>query len=128
MCRGGQAADWRLGGDHVFECVGSTALIEHSLGCVDWGGNVVVLGVPEAGQTVEFLPAAMYLDVSIMGCRYGTARPFADVQRITDFYRAGKLRLDELVSRVYALDEIHALLEDMRRGGLASGGLEVGAF
>lgn len=115
------------GANHVFECVGSKALIEHSLGCVDWGGNVIVLGVPEAGQTVEFLPAATYLDVSIMGCRYGSARPFADVQRITEFYLAGKLMLDELVSRVYPLDEIHTLLEDMRRGGLARGVLEVGA-
>jgi Zn-dependent alcohol dehydrogenase len=35
--------------------------------------------------------------------------------------------LDELVSRVYPLDEIHTLLEDMRRGGLARGVLEVGA-
>ena len=60
--------------------------------------RVPSVGVPAAGQPVEFLPAATYLDVSIMGCRYGTARPFADVRRITDFYLAGKLMLDELVT------------------------------
>ena len=116
------------GANHVFECVGAKRLIEEALGCVDWGGNVVVLGVPPAGENVEILPAAMYLDVSIMGCRYGSARPFADVQRITDFYLAGKLKLDELVSREYPLDDIHALLDDMRGGRLARGVLQVGAL
>jgi S-(hydroxymethyl)glutathione dehydrogenase/alcohol dehydrogenase len=115
------------GANHVFECVGAKELIEQALGCVDWGGNIVILGVPAAGESVEFLPMATYLDVSIMGCRYGSARPFADVERISRFYQAGKLKLDELVSREYPLEEIHQLLADMREGRLARGVLEVGA-
>ena len=113
------------GVDYVFECVGSKALIEASLGYLDWGGTLVILGVPPLGSTVEFMTVATYLDVTIMGCRYGTSRPQTDVNRICELYKAGKFKLDELVSRVYPMEEIHTLLEDMHEGRLARGVLDV---
>ncbi len=115
-----------FGAAHVFECVGSRALVEQAVGMVDWGGNVVILGVAPAGSRVEFMPAATYLDVTIMGCRYGTTRPHTDVRRITDLYLAGKLKLDELVSRTYPMEDVHAVLDDMHHGRVARGVLEIG--
>ena len=110
---------------YVFECVGSKALIEESIGYLDWGGTLVILGVPPLGSTVEFMTVAAYLDVTIMGCRYGTSRPQTDVTRICELYKAGKFKLDELVSRVYPMEEINTLLEDMHEGRLARGVLDV---
>ncbi|MBQ91078.1 MAG: Zn-dependent alcohol dehydrogenase [Acidimicrobiales bacterium] len=114
-----------FGLDHVFECVGAKALIEAALGYLDWGGNLVVLGVPPLGSTMEFMTVATYLDVSIMGCRYGSSRPQTDVARICDLYLAGRFKLDELVTQVYPMDEIHSVLDDMHHGRLARGVLEV---
>ena len=113
------------GVDYVFECVGAKALIEAAVSYLDWGGTLVILGVPPLGSTVEFVTAAAYLDVTIMGCRYGSSRPQADIARICDLYLAGRLKLDELVTRVYPMDGIHALLEDMENGRLARGVLDV---
>jgi S-(hydroxymethyl)glutathione dehydrogenase/alcohol dehydrogenase len=113
------------GVSYVFECVGSKALIEASIGYLDWGGTLVILGVPPLGSTVEFMTVAAYLDVTIMGCRYGTSRPQTDVKRICELYKAGKFKLDELVSRVYPMEEIHTLLEDMHEGRLARGVLDI---
>ena len=114
-----------FGADYVFECVGAKALIEAALGYLDWGGTLVILGVPPLGSTMEFMTMAAYLDVTIMGCRYGTSRPQTDVARICDLYLAGRFKLDELVSRVYPMDEIHTVLDDMHHGRLARGVLEV---
>jgi len=114
-----------FGVDYVFECVGAKALIEAALGYLDWGGTLVVLGVPPIGSTIEFMTVATYLDVSVMGCRYGSSRPHTDVARICDLYLAQRFKLDELVSKVYPLDAIQVALEDMRCGRLARGVLQV---
>jgi S-(hydroxymethyl)glutathione dehydrogenase/alcohol dehydrogenase len=74
---------------------------------------------------MEFMTMATYLDVTIMGCRYGSSRPQTDVARICDLYLAGRFKLDELVSRIYPMDEIHIVLDDMHHGRLARGVLEV---
>ena len=113
------------GANHVFECVGAKALIEAAIGMVDWGGNVVVLGVPPLDTMVEYAPFTTYLDVSIMGCRYGTSRPQYDIRRISDLYLAGKYKLDELVTKVYPLDQVETVIDDMHHGRLARGVLDV---
>lgn len=113
------------GARHVFECVGRKETMEAAIGMVDWGGNVVLLGVAGGGTKVEFLPAATYLDVTIMGCRYGSSQPQADVRRICELYRAGRLELDALVSRRYPLEDFEALIADLRAGRIARGVLEM---
>ncbi|MEE2768310.1 MAG: Zn-dependent alcohol dehydrogenase [Actinomycetota bacterium] len=113
------------GVDYVFECVGAKTLIEAAVSYLDWGGTLVILGVPPLGSTVEFVTAATYLDVTIMGCRYGTSRPQADIARICELYLAGRFKLDELVTQVYPMEGIHTLLEDMHNGRLARGVLDV---
>jgi S-(hydroxymethyl)glutathione dehydrogenase/alcohol dehydrogenase len=42
-----------------------------------------------------------------------------------DLYLAGKFMLDELVTKIYPMDDIHRLIEDMHDGRLARGVLEM---
>jgi len=67
----------------------------------------------------------LFLDKTIMGCRYGSSRPQHDIPRYADLYLAGKFKLDELVTRVYPMESIHEVIEDMEAGRLARGVLEV---
>ena len=48
----------------------------------------------------------MYNDKSILGCRYGTARPHHDIPLFVELYKAGRLKLDELVSATYAVGDV----------------------
>jgi Zn-dependent alcohol dehydrogenase len=89
------------GVDYVFECVGSTALIKTSTELLDWGGTLVMLGVPKMGSEASFVVNTMYNDKTIMGCRYGSARPQYDIPLMVRLYQAGRLKLDELVSQTY---------------------------
>jgi len=50
------------------------------------------------------------------GCIYGNANPRRDIPRILDLYMNGRVLLDELVTNVYALEDINQGYEDMRNG------------
>jgi S-(hydroxymethyl)glutathione dehydrogenase/alcohol dehydrogenase len=79
------------------------------------------LGVPKADAEAAFLVSGMYMDKTIMGCRYGTARPQFDVPRYVRLYQAGELLLDELVTKTYPLEGIHDAIHDLESGSLARG-------
>lgn len=113
------------GANHVFECVGAKRLMEDAIKMADWGGNVVLIGVAPPGTKVEFEPLGLLLDVSIMGCRYGTSKPQRDVERICALYQAGRLELDALVSKRYPLADFEHLIEDMEAGKIARGVLDM---
>jgi Zn-dependent alcohol dehydrogenase len=109
------------GVDYVFECVGSTQLIRTSTDLLDWGGTLVMLGVPKMGSEASFVVNTMYNDKTIMGCRYGSARPQYDIPLMVRLYQSGRLKLDELVSRTYPLEDFTVALDELHDGKLARG-------
>ena len=113
------------GVDYVFECVGSTALIRMSTDLLDFGGTVVMVGVPKMGAEASFVVNTMYNDKSITGCRYGSSRPAYDIPMLVRLYQAGRLKLDELVSATYPLEEFNKALDELHEGKLARGVLAV---
>lgn len=109
------------GVDFVFECVGSTALIKAGTDMLDFGGAVVMVGVPKMGTEASFVVSTMYNDKSIMGCRYGSARPAYDIPLMVELYKAGRLRLDELVTATYPIEGFDTALHELHEGRLARG-------
>lgn len=114
-----------LGVDHAFECVGRTDLGRQAVDMLNWHGQAILLGVPASGAEVSVPVTSLYLDKSIMGCRYGSSRPAADVPRYIELYRSGQLLLDELVSQTYEFEAIHDLIADMNAGKLNRGVLKM---
>ena len=106
------------GVEYAFECVGHPGLIRQSIDLLDWGGSCVLLGVPKLGTEASFVVNSLYNDKSIMGCRYGSARPHHDIKLFVELYQAGKLKLDELVSATYAPDQVQEALDAMSDGSL----------
>jgi S-(hydroxymethyl)glutathione dehydrogenase / alcohol dehydrogenase len=52
----------------------------------------------------------------ILGSKMGAVRPQVDVPALADWYLAGRLKLDELISHEYPLEEINAAVEGARSG------------
>ena len=52
---------------------------------------------------------------------YGGARPGLDVERLIDLYSSKRLRLDELISQTYRLEQINEAFHDLHEGRLARG-------
>ncbi|MEU1891716.1 Zn-dependent alcohol dehydrogenase [Streptomyces pristinaespiralis] len=109
------------GADHVFECVGSAALVRQAIELLDRRGQAILLGMPAPTAEASFLPAAMFLDKSVLGCRYGSSRPQHDIALYADLYRRGGLLLDELVTATYPVEDFAKAAEDARQGRVARG-------
>ncbi|MCT7354696.1 alcohol dehydrogenase catalytic domain-containing protein [Streptomyces sp. 15-116A] len=107
------------GADHAFECVGRVELVRQAVDLLDRGGRAVLLGVPPAGAEATFLVSSMYLDKSILGCRYGSSRPQRDIALYAELYRQGLLLLDELVTRTYPVEDFEKARADAEAGRVA---------
>ena len=109
------------GADYTFEAVGSIPVIRQALEALGAGGTLTIVGVPKVGSSYEFVVHALYQNKAILGCRYGAARPQRDFPMLAELYLGGRLKIDELITRHYRLDEFDAALEDLRQGQLARG-------
>lgn len=109
------------GADYTFEAVGNIAVIKQALEALGAGGTLTIVGVPKMGSSFDFVVHALYQNKAILGCRYGTARPRVDFPMLADLYLGGRLKIDELITHHYALEEFDRALEDLRRGQLARG-------
>jgi S-(hydroxymethyl)glutathione dehydrogenase/alcohol dehydrogenase len=50
---------------------------------------------------------------------YGSSRPRIDIPKLIALYRAGRLKLDELLTRSYPFEEINAAYDALERGEVA---------
>ncbi|WP_062645400.1 Zn-dependent alcohol dehydrogenase [Streptomyces maremycinicus] len=107
------------GADHAFECVGRVELIRQAIDLLDRHGQAVLLGVPPATAEASFLVSSMYLDKSILGCRYGSSRPQRDIALYAELYRTGRLLLDELVTDTYPVEDFAKAAADAEAGRVA---------
>ncbi|WP_416986582.1 Zn-dependent alcohol dehydrogenase [Streptomyces sp. T028] len=109
------------GADHVFECVGRVELIRAAVDLLDRHGQAVLLGVPPATAEASFLVSSLFLDKSILGCRYGASRPQRDIALYAGLYREGRLLLDELITRTYPVEDFEKATADAEAGRVARG-------
>jgi S-(hydroxymethyl)glutathione dehydrogenase/alcohol dehydrogenase len=82
------------------------------------GGTVVVTGLAPITQTessVNLFELAMF-QKEIKGAIFGALNPRADIPKLLGLYRDGQLKLDELITRTYTLDEINVGYQAMRDG------------
>jgi Zn-dependent alcohol dehydrogenase len=109
------------GAEYTFECVGNLAVIQQALDALAAGGTLTVVGVPKIGSKYEFVVHTLYNNKGILGCRYGAARPRRDFPMLADLYLSGRLKIDELITSHYALDDFGRALHDLEQGHLARG-------
>jgi S-(hydroxymethyl)glutathione dehydrogenase/alcohol dehydrogenase len=114
----------RGGADYSFECVGNLGLIQTALDALAPGGTLVIVGVPKLGSKFEFPVHTIYNNKAILGCRYGGARPRKDFSMLADLYLAGRLKIDELITTHYPIDDFQRALDDLHHGHLARGVFE----
>ena len=107
------------GADYAFEVVGFPALVRQAFESVGPGGTAVMIGVQPTRAEVAIDGRDLLLDRTLMGGYYGGARPRVDFLWLLDLYKAGRLKLDELITRYRPLQEVSEAFEDMNRGTTA---------
>jgi NDMA-dependent alcohol dehydrogenase len=114
----------RTGGgpDYAFECVGSGALAELALKVIRRGGKAVIVGVARATDAASIKPMGMvFEEKTLQGSYFGSSVPRIDFPRMLQLYMAGKLKLDELITRRYNIDEAPQAFADLESGRNARG-------
>ena len=110
------------GVDYAFEVFGSPDTVEMTYEMTKKGGTAVVVGISPWGSKAPIDPVALVRDEKVLkGCYYGSARMSTDMPKLIDMYQAGKLPLDELVTRRYSLDQINEAYDDLDRGEIGRG-------
>jgi S-(hydroxymethyl)glutathione dehydrogenase/alcohol dehydrogenase len=110
------------GADYVFEAVGRKETIEAALAATRRGGTCVVIGVGSAKESASLNVFGIpFFEKRLCGSWFGSADVHRDIPRLYRLYRAGRLKLDELCSRTYALDEVNRAFADLTAGVNARG-------
>ncbi|MBU3702484.1 MAG: NDMA-dependent alcohol dehydrogenase [Acidimicrobiia bacterium] len=93
--------------------------VAEAFAAIGKGGTVVVTGMAAATEPMG-IPVHLLelggMQKSIRGALFGMCNPPADILRQIDLYRAGRLKLDEMVTRRYRLDDIGVAVDDLLEG------------
>jgi S-(hydroxymethyl)glutathione dehydrogenase/alcohol dehydrogenase len=93
-------------------------LIAPLMALVKKAGRAVVTAVAPISQEdvkLNLFDLAMQRK-ELVGTIFGNANPRRDIPHLLHLYQAGKLKLDELVTRTYDLEDINQGYQDMRDG------------
>lgn len=107
------------GADYAFECTAIPELGSAPLAFTCNGGTAV--GVSGIEQHISFDMELFEWDKLYINPLYGQCRPFVDFPVLLKLYEQKRLKLDEMVTRTYALDELARAFDDMHRGVNAKG-------
>lgn len=110
------------GVDYAFEVIGTPATMRQAYDSLAKRGMAVVLGVTPmtAEIPVPALPL-VFEERTLTGSIYGAGAPRVEIPRLIDLYRAGQLKLDELLTRAYRFERINEAYGALERGELARG-------
>ena len=104
------------GVDHSFEAIGLKETAEQAFSMLARGGTATVIGMIPPGTKIEVEGRELLREKRLQGSLMGSNHFPVDMPRLVDFYRQGRLKLDELISRRIKLEDINDAVSELRRG------------
>jgi Zn-dependent alcohol dehydrogenase len=112
----------RRGVDFAFVAVGDTRAVAQAIDALGPAGTCVLIGVPASGATLPLDVRPLVTGERVIrGSSYGGARTREDLPRLVALYLAGRLRIDELITKRYALEEANEAFRALAAGELGRG-------
>lgn len=107
-----------IGVDHAFVCIDPPATLLPAFRATKRGGNIVVTALtPDSVSEMPIPPLELVAtQKAVMGAAYGFASPRRQIPDLLALYRRGELKLKELVTRTYTLDEVNRGYADLDAG------------
>jgi S-(hydroxymethyl)glutathione dehydrogenase / alcohol dehydrogenase len=108
------------GVDYAFDAAGVPGIVTQAYDSARRGGTVVCIGIPPVGAEANLPGPSLPRDEKIVtGSFYGSCRPHVDMPLLLDLFMDGRLPLDKLVTRTYALEEVNDAFTAMNQGEVA---------
>jgi S-(hydroxymethyl)glutathione dehydrogenase/alcohol dehydrogenase len=108
-----------LGVDHSFEAVGLAKLVRQAIESLAIRGTCTIVGVLPPDATIEFPWMAIRPECKIQTSRMGSNRFRYDIPMYLDFYKQGRLNLDDMVTKKGHLGDINEAFRAMKAGEVA---------
>jgi alcohol dehydrogenase (nicotinoprotein) len=109
-----------VGADKAIVTVGvvTSEVVTSAFQAIRKGGTVVVTGLAHPAKNTIELPGAILtlFEKRIQGSLFGSGNPFHDIPRMVELYRSGDLKLDELITTTYTLDQVNEGYQDLLDG------------
>ncbi len=105
------------GADAVLVTVGAISAYDTAPRYLATGGQVVMVGMPHSGEKSSYEPVILAgLGQSMVGTKMGDTVLARDIPWLVDLYQQGRLKLDELVSGRWSLDQVNEAIADTKSG------------
>lgn len=115
-----KAAQAALGGDGadaVLITVGAIPAYEQAPRYLARGGRAVMIGMPHSGAKAAYEPVVLAaVGQGLIGSKMGDVVIQRDIPWMIDLYQQGRLKLDELISGRWTLEQINEAIADTRTG------------
>lgn len=106
------------GADAVFVTVGAIPAYDTAMRYLAPHGKLVMVGMPATGALSSYEPGIVSaIGQQMLGSKMGDVVIQRDIPWLVDLYRQGRLKLDELVSGRWTLDQINEAIADTKTGG-----------
>ncbi len=103
--------------DAVMVTVGAIPAFESAPRFLGAGGNMYLVGMPHSGDKATYEPVIFgAMAQGMKGTKMGDVVLKRDIPWLVDLYGQGRLKLDELVSGRWRLDQINEAIADTRSG------------
>lgn len=103
------------GADYVFVAAGSPKAFEQGLDMLSPSGTLVIVGMPPTGQTIAVEAGNVAgAGQKIIGSKMGSTRLRIDIPKLVSLYERGHLKLDELITGRYPLEDINHAIDEVR--------------
>jgi S-(hydroxymethyl)glutathione dehydrogenase/alcohol dehydrogenase len=105
------------GADYTFECIGNVKVMRQALeACHKGWGESVIIGVAGAGQEISTRPFQLVTGRVWRGTAFGGAKSRTQVPKIVDWYMAGKIQIDPMITHTMPLQDINKAFDLMHAG------------
>jgi len=105
------------GADAVFVTVGAIPAYDQAPQYLGYGGRVIMVGMPHVGATSSYEPVNFAaVGQGMIGSKMGDVVIRRDIPWLVDLYQQGRLKLDELISGRWTLDQINEAIADTKTG------------
>lgn len=105
------------GVDYSFECIGNPVVMRAALECCHKGwGESTIIGVAGAGQEISTRPFQLVTGRVWRGTAFGGVKGRSQLPTMVEQYMEGGIKVDELITHRFPLDEINQAFDVMHEG------------
>ncbi|MBO9400111.1 Zn-dependent alcohol dehydrogenase [Shimia sp. R9_3] len=105
------------GADAVIVTVGAIPAYDQAPRYLAPGGKVIMVGMPHSGEKSSYEPVILAaIGQGMQGSKMGDVVIKRDIPWMVDLYQQGRLKLDELISGRWTLDQINEAIADTKTG------------